>query len=341
MSSQTNRRWVFGKDHHRDYGEGNDCSCYWEEIIDGNNHKNCRDEMEGCIIQKHCLKNRLGIFHFGRINQLSVFDGNKKNELCDKIDNEEEHPLRTNFWEMDLKWSFLSPSPKKFSRTGERKKGKTVKLELHPEGYCRIIESSKNGKDQDCSNSQVWGVGRWKKRPWGVTIVVRPLFTLKSSLDATNFYDDHNDDHDNDYGRNYIKTCSKNNKSLNIIDERTEFIFHANNFHWNGFGSNPKLTQGTILLQKQKRSKSICWWKSTTWAHSSILPVWPEELSEEYDDDKRVANGRNSLGSVYSNLVRFWGILNVNNSNNNHLSTRQKWFRPVVGTFTAKGIMQK
>ena len=346
--NRTNRRWFSGIDRRHDDRDGiNSDSSYWKEVVDrNNNHKNSHDYMEGSNIQKHRPKNRLGLFHFGRISQLSVFEANNNNsnnnnnQLNNDNSNKEEHPLRTNLWEMNLKWSYLSPNSKILSRTSERKRKrreKVVQLELDPEGYCRIIESTitKNNHDQDCSNSPVLGIGRWKKRPWGVTIVVRPLCILESSLDSTNVDDDGDRRRDN-------KTYSKDKKNGNIIDEQTEFIFHANNFHWNGFGSNPKLTQGTILLQKQKKKKkNTCWWKSTTWAYSSILPVWPEELSGENDDDQAVANGARdiSFGSVCSDLLRFSGIFNVGNKSN--ISTRRSWFRPVVGTFTAKGITRK
>jgi hypothetical protein len=340
--NRTNRRWFSGKDRRHDDRDGNSDSSYWKEIVDKNNHNKSHDDMEGSIIQKYRPKNRLGLFHFGRINQLSVFETNNNNQLNDgnHNSNKEEHPLRTNLWEMNLKWSYLSPNSKILSRASERKRKrreKIVQLELNPEGYCRIIESTitKNNQDQDCSDSPVLGIGRWKKRPWGVTIVVRPLRKLKSSLDSTNF-DDDDDDGDR---RCDNKTYSKDKKNVNIIDEQTEFIFHANNFHWNGFGSNPKLTQGTILLQKQKKKDNTCWWKSTTWAYSSILPVWPEELSGENDDDKAVVNSSDiSFGSVCSDFLRFSGIFNVGNNN---ISTRRSWFRPVVGTFTAKGITRK
>ena len=352
--NRTNRRWFSGIDRRHDDRDGiNSVSSYWKEIVNrNNNYKNSHDDMEGSNIQQHRPKNRLGLFHFGRINQLSVFEANNNNKISDNKNdnsnsNKEEHPLRTNLWEMNLKWSYLSPNSNILSRTSERKRKRReiiVQLELDPEGYCRIIESTttKNNRDQDCSNSPVLGIGRWKKRPWGVTIVVRPLCILESSLDSTNVVVvDDDDDGDAGDRRRDNKTYSKDKENANIIDEQTEFIFHANNFHWNGFGSNPKLTQGTILLQKQKKKKNTCWWKSTTWAYSSILPVWPEELSGENDDDQAVANGARdiSFGSVCSDLLRFSGIFNVGDKNN--ISTRRGWFRPVVGTFTAKGITRK
>lgn len=333
--NRTNQRWIFEKDRHYDKREGNVHSCHWEEITDEKNHQIFNDEKKGFISQKCRLKNRIGTFHFGRINKLPVFVGNNNNKLND---NKEGHPLRTNLWEMNLKWYFDSPKANMLSRSSgrKRKQGKDiVQLELDPEGYCRIIKSAstENVKYQDSSNSIVLGIGRWKKRPWGVIIVVRPLVQLRSSPCLTHI--------DNSDRRHENKTCYKKNKHLDIIDGQTEFIFHANNFHWNGFGLNPKLTQGTILLQKQrKKEEKIFWWKSTALAYSSILPVWPEELSGENDDDE-VASGRdNNIGSVYSDLLRLGKKFNINNNHHDRISTRRRWFRPVVGTFTAKGIIQ-
>lgn len=335
--NRTNRLWGIGKNLRNNYKDKHAHPSAWKEIVDGTNHQNSYDERKGSIIPKHLLKNRLGLFHFGKIKKSSLFDGNNKKESNKKTDNVEEHPLRTNLWEMNLNWSFLSRSPKVFSPASEwkmKRRTKSVKLELDPEGYCRIIEkpSINANKDKTSSNSPVLAIGRWKKRPWGVTIVVRPLFALRSSSDTTNL--DVNGKR-RDHGH---KSHSKKIKKDDIIDEQTEFVFHANGFHWNGFGSNPKLTRGTILFQKQKKNNR-CWWKSTTLAYSSILPVWPEELSGETGDDTVGVGGGDGLGTVYSDLLRFSRIFGVKNSNRNSISTQRRWFRPVVGTFTARGVI--
>ncbi len=330
----TKRRWALGTAFLREDRHRNAYSSSWKEIVDGFHTKNSRDDLEGFAKAQHETKDRLCLFHFGKINQLSKFEGENNYELDARKDGKEEHPLRTNLWDLDLKWSFLSRKSKLLSRTKEPKtngRENNIQLELDPEGYCRIYEktSAMDNKTQDNSDSPVLAIGRWKKRPWGVTIVVRPLFAQKSSRNSTNF----NDNGDNDETRHSAgkKTLdSKENNEMNLVDEETEFVLHANNFHWNGFGSNPKLTQGTILFQRQKRKNIQCWWRSTTSSYSSILPVWPEELSEGNE-----GVGNDGFGLVRPDLWRLSKILNVGNSNQN------RWFRPVVGTFTAKGIMRK
>jgi len=326
--NRPNRRSLFGKGRYDDDRVDSASSTYWKEIAHEFNQRSS-DDRDAPISKENRLKHRLGLFHFGRIGLLSAYEGHKNNELDDKDDDKEEHPLRSNLWEMNLNWSFLSPNSKVLfpSREGKlRRRGNTVRLELNPEGYCRIIEktSIENNRDQDRSESLVLALGRWKKRPWGVTIVVRPLFVPQQSPSSAT-------ELNNDGAIRYEKqACSKENRNAGIIDEQTEFIFHANNFHWNGFGSNPKLTQGTILFQKPKIQKNICWWKSTQLAYSSILPLWPEEASGGNDDDNMVVNRSDVFGKVYSDMRRLLGI-----------STQRRWFRPVVGTFTANGIPPK
>jgi hypothetical protein len=325
--NRPDRRSLFRKGQYDDDRVDSASSTYWKEIANEFNQRSS-DDVDVPISKEHRVKHRLGLFHFGRIGLLSAFEGHKSNELNDKNDDKEDHPLRSNLWEMNLNWSFLSPNSKVLfpSREGKlRRGGNTVHLELNPEGYCRIIESTstENNRDQDRSESPVLALGRWKKRPWGVTIVVRPLFIPQCPSSATEL--------DNAGAIRCDKqACSKENRNAGIIDEQTEFVFHANNFHWNGFGSNPKLTQGTILFQKPKIQKNICWWKSTQFAYSSILPLWPEEASGENDDDNMVVNRSDIFGKVNSDMRRLLGI-----------GTQRRWFRPVVGTFTANGIPPK
>lgn len=319
----TNRRWVLGTAHPNIHREDNGFSSSWREIAKPNNENSADIASRGSILLKHMMKNRLGLFHFGKINQLSKFEGYKKKKTNENLDDTEEHPLRTNIWELDLKWSFLSKKSKMLSPSNEasanRKEG-NMQLELDPEGYCRIYENTEtfHSKDEASTDSTVLAIGRWKKRPWGVTIVVRPVSMPKSS------------------------TSASSHGAASRIDDQNEFVFHANNFHWNGFGTNPKLTQGTILFQKQKKSEKSCWWKSTTLARSSILPIWPEEmLSCEDGSDKLVGGNIAHFGAVHSNLLRLSGILQIATRKNRSSTARPQWFRPVVGTFTAKGIIME
>eukprot|EP00531_Pseudo-nitzschia_arenysensis_P012884 CAMPEP_0116125714 /NCGR_PEP_ID=MMETSP0329-20121206/5955_1 /TAXON_ID=697910 /ORGANISM="Pseudo-nitzschia arenysensis, Strain B593" /LENGTH=387 /DNA_ID=CAMNT_0003619767 /DNA_START=123 /DNA_END=1286 /DNA_ORIENTATION=+ len=327
----TKRRWMFGTARLCGDQDSNLYSSSWKEIVDGFGDQNSHYDLDGFGKRRHDTKSRLGLFHFGKINQLSNFETKVSNKLNEINDEKKEHPLRTNLWDLDLKWSLLSRKSKLLSRTKESKtkqREKNIQLELDPEGYCRIFERKEVNEDNDKDNSDspVLAIGRWKKRPWGVTIVVRPLFASEYSLDATN-----SDDSGETTNKNFD---SQEDNEIHMIDEETEFVLHANNFHWNGFGSNPKLTQGTILFQKLKRKNIKWWWKSTTLAYSSILPVWPEEVSEGNDGESS-----DGFGIPGSGFPRLSDILKAGMNSQKSVGTR-RWFRPVVGTFTAKGIVQ-
>mmetsp|Transcript_26424 Transcript_26424/g.58188 ORF Transcript_26424/g.58188 Transcript_26424/m.58188 type:complete len:433 (+) Transcript_26424:141-1439(+) len=334
-NNNRNWRWLFGKNRRDDDTDNNDYSCYWKEIRQ--EHPNFFDDKLCKNSIEHLLKNRLGVLHFGRVKLSSMFDGETNNSVGNN--EEEEHPLRTDLWNMNLKWSFLSPGSKIMSRGSRTRKRRlreiSALMELHPEGYCRMIEDTSDGNNKDNENSDrlVLGIGRWRKRPWGVTIAVRPLLlpklSLESAADPIVSQDDGN-------GIFWNDAAAKRNKNLRIIDEGTEFIFHARNFHWNGFGSNPKLTQGTILLQKQKKKNNgIRWWKYSSWAYSSILPVWPEEVFGENHNDESDVDSSDTLGSGQLDLQRLFDFFN---SRNNDSVIGRRWFRPVVGTFSAKGV---
>jgi hypothetical protein len=354
----------------RNNDNDNDSCNYWKEIVDDKNtneytnlsynHEDDNNQRR----KRRQRKRRLRLLHYGKIQLLSRYDGNSNNDdddydysgsQDDSSQKEiEEHPLRTQIWEMDIKWSFLSP---KKSNTFKRKQkqtqtqGKKIRLELHPEGYCRIIEevankpssNEKGNKQQQQQQQQaeniisenvVLGIGRWNKG-WGVTIIVRPL--LLTPLATAPSADNSNN------GKGSLEARKKN---INImrIDEETEYIFHARDFHWNGFGLNPKLTRGTIILEKRNSNNNnninnICWWKSPASSrYSSILPIWPEELLGE-----EVTNtGGNEEGSISDGYLRPTSIakrlfsFTMNHSNNR---ARRRLFRPIVGTFSAKGII--
>ena len=221
-------------------------------------------------------------------------------------------------------------------------------MELHPEGYCRIIEevankfssNEKRNKQQQqhqqaeniISENVVLGIGRWNKG-WGVTIIIRPLLLSPVATVPSA------------YNSNNSKSSLKKKKQIMRIDEETEYIFHARDFHWNGFGSNPKLTRGTIISEKRNshnnnnNNNNICWWKSPTSSrYSSILPIWPEELL----GDEVTNTGGNEEGSISDSYLRPTSIVKrlfsfTMNQNNN--GARRRWFRPIAGTFSAKGII--
>jgi len=373
-------------------GKIDSSSFYWREIVDEktNTYTNLNYKDNNYITNENG-KNKIKIqrlkqrrrrllqLYFGKIKLSSMYDANYNDDDDEDGRKEiEEHPLRSDLWEMDVTWSFLSPKSNKLmmaqcgydgtqqkKRTQRRKK---LELELHPEGYCRIIEvkkfpwkkkrnqqqteiiSQNENENENTSNkskddinkiSSVFGIGRWNKRPWGVTIVVRPLLLspLPPLVAAVASLDNNK----------VAKPKQKQNpkKSSTKIDENTEYIFHARDFHWNGFGSNPKLTRGTILLETQKNKKKnnkVCWWKSSTSSFSSILPIWPEELQRgDIDEVTNPGNGEGSSSDGFlrpMNIVkRLLSSMNSSISSNNSGGIRYRWFRPVVGTFSAKGII--
>ena len=275
-----------------------------------------------------------------------------------------------------VRWSpfFVSSSESKklFSSKGRgktrgsgRSRKQKLELDLHPEGYCRIrevttnqiscnansnktkLKQSKIGfknarNNSSCRNSSdnslVLGIGRWKRRPWGVTIVVRPLSPISSQVAVEKSASVFN----NPYVDSSKEVTTTTKKNILVVDEDTQFIFHASNFHWNGFGTNPKLTQGTILLEKQKkanaRNNMNCWWKSST--SSSILPVWPEEMLPE-DNDMNNSSNEPDSNYLRPNYLRPLSMVKRLVSMNSQIKHRNtSWFRPIVGTFSARG-MQK
>jgi len=388
-------------------GRNKSSSCYWKEIVDDktNTYTNLNYKDNNYITNENG-KNKIKIqrlkqrrrkrfvqLYFGKIKLSSMYDVNYNDDDDDddrRQDEDgrkeiEEHPLRSELWEMDVTWSFLFSKSNKLMMaqcgnnddcisTRQRKrtqKRKKLELELHPEGYCRIIEvkkfpwkkkrkqqqgqrifknenetehTSNKRKDDINKISSVVGIGRWNKRPWGVTIVVRPLLLSPSPPPPLPPFAAAAVSLDNN---KVAKPKQKPKKSSTKIDENTEYIFHARDFHWNGFGSNPKLTRGTILLETQKNSNEVCWWKSSTSSYSSILPVWPEELQRgDMDEVTNPGNGEGE-GSSPDGFLRPMNIVkrllssmdSSSSSSNNSGGIRHKWFRPVIGTFSAKGII--
>eukprot|EP00536_Pseudo-nitzschia_multiseries_P000806 jgi/Psemu1/179548/e_gw1.10.14.1 len=348
------RRW-FGGGHTNNgasCASENDYSPYWKEARNEHAYNNFYDDLDK---EKNCKKTeRMDMFHFGRIEQSSIFEGmqgnhhRNSNSNSNDDDEDEEHPLRSQTWKVNVNWSLFSPKTST-SRCSAGQRRRNIKMELHPEGYCRMIgvpsasasastsAASNRSDENEAVSASVLGIGRWKKRPWGVTVVVRPLLVPESCRGATTPEMANNARRRRDGEKTW-----EENKNLVVVDEDKEFIFHARGFHWNGFGSNPKLTQGTILLQKRiKKDGCLNWWKSTCSAYSSILPVWPEEVSGEHLDGGIMTNF-NDLGSTYSTLLKPGKILNtVRNFKLGGRSTGngRRWFRPVVGTFTATGII--
>ena len=273
------------------------------------------------------------------------------------------HPLRTNQWEFNIHWFHHHhhhyPQNKNKSSNNmmmiREKKTTTVIIELdYPTGYCRVFPKEIN--DNDKKKNIPIGIGRWTKRPWGITIRIHPLEVVDSTSRMAEGQDDNNQK------RRF--SSSDNNPALLKLDPQREYILCASAFHWNGFGEQPKLTQGTILQQKpnsyqEQQSKnnrmlSSSWWiwyeneddddyesyydKMVTRVHnargrpvisssssSSNMPTLKGKLLDYYQQSNRLVVARNVIGWVCSRRVT---IPNFHG----------QWFRPVVGSFSGKGI---
>jgi hypothetical protein len=246
-----------------------------------------------------------------------------------------------------------------------REKKTTVIIEFdYPTGYCRVFlkdnidnicdtNSNEDNENNKNDNKKIpIGIGRWMKRPWGITVRIHPL----ELIDASSTMDDQN----NNQSRRFLSSDPNRNQTIPALlklDTHREYILCASAFHWNGFGKQPKLTQGTILQQKpnsqqQRRRTSMVsssWWiwyeneddddyeryydKMITRDHngpgrpsssSPNTPTLKRKLLEYYQRSDRLVVARNVIGWVCSRRV-----------NAPHLN---QWFRPVVGSFSGKGV---
>ena len=271
------------------------------------------------------------------------------------------HPLRTNQWEFNIHWfHHHRHHPQNDNKSSSKMmmlremKTTTVIIELdYPTGYCRVFPRNKN------NNEFPIGIGRWTKRPWGITIRIHPLEVIDSSSIISEQHDNNNQKRRR-FSSSDTSNKNQNNPVLLKLDPQREYILCSSAFHWNGFGEQPKLTQGTILQQKpnlQQQSKSnrmlsSSWWiwyeneddddyeryydKMITRVHnepgrlsltssSSNTPTLKGKLLDYYQQSNRLVVARNVIGWVCSRRVT---IPNFHG----------QWFRPVVGSFSGKGI---
>ena len=293
---------------------------YWKEILDQNTglSTTSRSLHYGCVVRNTNENENKGRhkLHFGRMQLCTANDDDDENSisLTENGDTKNcqggttDHPLRTELWEMNIEWFnlLMVMMPKKSKNTltmqTRTKSRNKITLELNSEGYCRIIEVQKNKADslsrgrkrsthktnqpaatgalvditsssssryknikikRTCSKKEngeeesddehlsVLGMGKWIKRPYGISIHVRPVVTTTAPGTDLNF--------DKRKANTELATQLNTRNTIINIDESVEYIFHARDFHWNGFGSNcpPRLTRGTILLQTKKKTHQI------------------------------------------------------------------------------------
>jgi hypothetical protein len=136
---------------------------------------------------------------------------------------ETEHPLRTDKWEFTIRWTKGEETHELHQVNGTHQ---LFRMDLHRCGYVRVWN-----KELLCASSSQTPIamGRWFKRPWGVSVIIRPLETSISPSPA-------GDD---------------SSSSLSISQDH-EWVLFASYFHKNPFRKQPKLKQGTILLQRPK-----------------------------------------------------------------------------------------
>jgi hypothetical protein len=142
-----------------------------------------------------------------------------------KAENAIEHPLRTDQWDFNVHWT-----KKERGRLGCREdesKHQILHMDLHRSGYARVSLKATCSKSSDPTLS---AIGRWYKRPWGVTIIVRPLETALT-----------------------LSNTSVASAGALFVSPKIEWVFTTAAFHWNPFRNKPKMTQGTIIRQRPTR----------------------------------------------------------------------------------------
>ncbi|CAJ1943587.1 unnamed protein product [Cylindrotheca closterium] len=108
-----------------------------------------------------------------------IWWGNDMTKLCNEDDssatakgtkqNEEEHPLRTDLWRLQVQW--FRRAGGKMSLLQKSHNSKTyLHMEFHKNGRCRLLSH-----DQQ----QVLGVGEWNEKPYAVWFCVRVLLLGK------------------------------------------------------------------------------------------------------------------------------------------------------------------
>jgi len=139
-------------------------------------------------------------------------------------------------------------------------------VEFHPSGCCRVMNKccsnddhgNTSNSDDFCDILPVVAMGHWTKHPWGVIISLQPLQWATTNATTTDEQDD-NDDFASNQQQRLVQYSS----------QQHEILMYASAFHWNPFGRQPKLTQGTILLQPRQhqndnsneRSKATPWFR--------------------------------------------------------------------------------
>ncbi|KAG7339682.1 hypothetical protein IV203_025274 [Nitzschia inconspicua] len=193
----------------------------WLEQIPSND---TTDDVFG-LDTKDCDRVRQTIL-FGRFRACDRYEGLDREMQNGEKSKHIEHPLRTDRWQFDIRWKRKGMSIQKLGRENDTQQD--LRMDLHRSGYVRV--SCDQIYSTDFSHEIPIAIGRWFKRPWGVSIVVRPLTWSAISTEAT----------------------SESLSSL-IASQNLEWVFFASAFHCNPFRDQPKLTQGVVMRQRPER----------------------------------------------------------------------------------------
>jgi hypothetical protein len=107
-----------------------------------------QDDDASSITQKRRL------FWSGRMEN-GLDDGSNK-EKKKKKKPIQEHPLRTDLWNLHVTWLGIFPNKNSKERL---RQSKTMQVEFHRNGYCRLCTFNDN---------KVIGIGTWDLKPWGI-----------------------------------------------------------------------------------------------------------------------------------------------------------------------------
>ena len=77
-------------------------SSSWTEITELKNQNSAGTGFRGSILLRQVMNNRPGLFHFGKIDQLSKVEGDQNKKTDKKVGDTEEHPLRTSIWDFSF-----------------------------------------------------------------------------------------------------------------------------------------------------------------------------------------------------------------------------------------------
>lgn len=127
----------------------------WKEILPDTQNDNQGGTDFSSSSSSSSSKRRLLIW-CGSINEIAngnLFQWWRRNK---KNQNEEqvlEHPLRTDLYELNVSWMG-------FKERFRKSYPKTIQIEFHPNGFCRLNDGT--------SSSSISDIGTWKVFPWGL-----------------------------------------------------------------------------------------------------------------------------------------------------------------------------